>query len=130
MSVNIKVIQAGKALPFTGEHWLVEFHGAEQLDNLDVITVALREAAAAGGVRVLRLDTHHFGADQGVTGVALLAESHISIHTWPEYGYAAIDLFFCGRHASPEKAVAALRSALHPAHETIQKIKRGYNVTP
>lgn len=117
-------------LQYTGEHWLVEFHEARNLDNLEIITDGLRAAAAAGGVTLLRVDTHHFGDEQGVTGVALLAESHISIHTWPEHGYAAIDLFFCGRHTHPEKAIDVLRSALAPQNENIQKIKRGYSLSP
>jgi S-adenosylmethionine decarboxylase len=115
---------------YTGEHWLVEFHDAQALDDLACVTEALRSAADAGGVHLLRLDTHHFGDKQGVTGVALLAESHISIHTWPEHGYAAIDLFFCGRHTKANDAIGALRKALRPARESVQTIKRGYSLKP
>ncbi len=65
----------------------------------------LRAAAQAARVCVVGLNLHHFGPQQGVTGVALLAESHISIHTWPEEGVAAIDIFVCGPHADAQAAL-------------------------
>ena len=108
-----------------GRHWLVEFYGARQLDDTTSIRRALRGAVAASGVTLLKLQLHHFGPGSGVTGVALLAESHISIHTWPERGYAALDIFMCGRTSSPEKALAALRSALHPNRVRVRRFDRG-----
>jgi S-adenosylmethionine decarboxylase len=114
--------------PYTGAHWLIEFHGATGLDDLTLITHLLSEAATASGARVLRVDTHHFGERSGIAGIALLAESHISIHTWPELSYAAIDVFLCGRDNRPEAAVDVLRNALTPLRETIQVVKRGYGV--
>jgi hypothetical protein len=67
-----------------GKHWLIEMYQAPKLDDVAHIRRALRRAVAGSGVRLIRLQLHHFGAGRGVTGVALLAESHISIHTWPE----------------------------------------------
>jgi S-adenosylmethionine decarboxylase len=66
---------------------------------------------------------HHFGEGQGVTGVLLLQESHISIHTWPEYDYAAIDVFMCGE-AEPQRAVAYLIEGLQPKQHRYQMVER------
>ena len=67
---------------------------------------------------------HPFGPGLGVTGVVLLAESHISIHTWPEQGYAAIDIFMCGA-AEPQRALDVLREALAPAGCAMRALHRG-----
>lgn len=107
-----------------GKHWLVEFYGAHALGDTRAIRRALRNAAAESGATLLRIQLHHFGEGSGVTGVALLAESHISIHTWPERAYAAIDIFMCGRKCSPQKALESLRLDLTPAREKIRRILR------
>ncbi|HET6195241.1 MAG TPA: adenosylmethionine decarboxylase [Acetobacteraceae bacterium] len=107
-----------------GKHWLVEFYGAHALGDVRAIRRALRNAAAKSGATLLQVRLHHFGEGAGVTGVALLAESHISIHTWPERCYAAIDIFMCGRHCSPKKALESLRVDLQPARQKIRRILR------
>ena len=107
-----------------GKHWLVEFYGATALGDARAIRRALRHAAASSGVTLLRIQLHHFGVGAGVTGVALLAESHISIHTWPERDYAAIDIFMCGRRCSPKKALESLRLHLKPSREKVRRILR------
>jgi S-adenosylmethionine decarboxylase len=81
---------------FAGRHLLIDLWDGENLDDLENVGLALREAVTATGATLLKIDLHHFTPDGGVSGVALLAESHISIHTWPEEGYAAIDVFMCG----------------------------------
>lgn len=95
-----------------GEHLLADLYGcaAKLLADPAGVEAAIRAAAEAAAVQVLAGHFHHFGEGQGVTGVLLLAESHISIHTWPEHGYAALDLFLCGsaRHAA---ALAVLQQA-------------------
>lgn len=78
-----------------GRHLLVECFGALAMKSAADLEALLRGAAAAGGASVLSCHMHGFG-DDGVTGVALLAESHITVHTWPERDYAAFDLFLCG----------------------------------
>jgi S-adenosylmethionine decarboxylase len=107
-----------------GKHWLVEFYGAHSLGNTRAIRRALRNSAAKSGATLLRIHLHHFGQGAGVTGVALLAESHISIHTWPEHAYAAIDIFMCGRKCSPQQALESLRLDLKPAREEVRRILR------
>jgi S-adenosylmethionine decarboxylase len=114
-----------KGARICGKHWLVEFYGAQALDDVKAIRRALRNATLESGVTLLRLQLHHFGTGNGVTGVALLAESHISIHTWPERGYAAVDIFMCGRSSSPQKALAALRTALEPRKVRVRRFERG-----
>jgi len=107
-----------------GRHWIVEFHGAHSLGDVKVIRRALKNAAALAGATLLKVQLHHFGSGSGVTGVALLAESHISIHTWPERAYAAIDIFMCGRNCSPAAALASLRIELEPKRVLVRRLLR------
>lgn len=109
---------------FAGTHLLVEMWDAENLDDIAVADRALREAAAVAGATLLHLHLHHFSPNGGYSGVAVLAESHISIHTWPERGYAAIDIFMCGA-CDPYKAVPVLRAAFRPGGVQLSEQKRG-----
>jgi S-adenosylmethionine decarboxylase len=95
----------------------------QRLTSCAEIEQLLRAAAEAAGAHVLHSHFHGFGDGQGVTGVVLLAESHISIHTWPEDGFAAADIFMCGA-AQPERALSMLREALAPRHCTLHTIHR------
>jgi S-adenosylmethionine decarboxylase len=110
-------------LRFAATHVLVEFWGARHLDDVDVIEDAIRTAAETTGATVLHVYLHRFSTG-GVSGVAVLAESHISIHTWPERDFAAIDIFMCGA-CDPYKAVPVLRRALAPTSMQISEHKRG-----
>lgn len=109
-----------------GRHLLADFHGvaARLLQDVSVIEVLLREAARAAGATPVGGYFHPFGPGLGVTGVLLLQESHISIHTWPEHGFAAVDVFMCGQ-ARPERAVAVIEMALHPGSVTHREVSRG-----
>src|SRR5215467_4388957 len=78
-----------------GVHLIVDLHGATGLDDIDLIEATLRRCVEAARATLLHIHLHHF-TPNGVSGVAVLAESHISIHTWPEAGYAALDIFMCG----------------------------------
>jgi S-adenosylmethionine decarboxylase len=112
--------------PYDGQHLIADLHGCTGLDDAARIERALRAAVIAGGATLLDLRLHHFGAGQGVTGVALLAESHISVHTWPEHAYAALDFFLCGARHDLEAALAAIVAELSPARIEQQTIRRGY----
>ena len=79
-----------------GTHLLIDFFEAKNLQDLEHIRQGLTEAALACGATVLEVKLHSFGENCGITGVAILAESHITIHTWPEINYAALDIFVCG----------------------------------
>jgi len=81
-------------------------------------------AAEAGGASVLQAHFHPFGAGRGITGVVLLAESHITVHTWPEYDYAAFDVFMCG-DCRPMQAAEIITTACPDAVTAIKSIERG-----
>lgn len=109
-----------------GRHVLADLHGADagMLGDASAIEAALTRAALAAGATPIFAKFHHFGAGQGVTGVLLLAESHISIHTWPEHGFAALDAFMCGT-ARPDLAVELVCRALCPRRCDTREIVRG-----
>ena len=93
------------------------------LNDEDFIKKSLEQAAEDSGATLLSLVSHKF-EPQGVTALALLSESHISIHTWPEHGYAAIDAFTCGEHTNPEVACGTLRKALDGGYGKMQLVRR------
>jgi S-adenosylmethionine decarboxylase len=110
----------------TGTHVLADLSGiaAEKLSDCAQLESLLRAAAEAAHARVLFSHFHAFGEGQGVTGVVLLAESHITIHTWPECGFAAADIFMCGS-AEPKLALTHIESALQPQARHIHTARRG-----
>jgi S-adenosylmethionine decarboxylase len=107
-----------------GAHLIVDLYKASRLDDLDHIETTLRRCVEAAGATLLHIHLHHFEPNGGVSGVAVLAESHISIHTWPENGYAAIDIFMCGK-AKPEACVPVLRKAFTPKKIAVGEHLRG-----
>ncbi len=127
----LKPVGAGYALGMStdpdhlpGLHLIVDLYGAIGLDDTEFLETTLHAAAGAAGATVLAGHLHHFGEGHGVTGILLLAESHISIHTWPETGYAAVDIFLCGR-SDAHRAAAYLREVLRPERVVITEIARG-----
>ena len=113
-------------MPVVGVHSLLEMHGCppELLDDLEAVRAALRAGADAARGTLLGECAHDF-EPQGVTVVGLLAESHISIHTWPEHGYAAADIFTCGTEGAPEAACRLIAQLLRATHHEIKTIARG-----
>lgn len=107
-------------------HLLLELFGCDRsiLDNLKEVERVLVEAASGCGATVLKSAFHKF-SPQGVSGVVLIAESHFSIHTWPEYNYAACDIFTCGTRIDTGKAVESLRTGLRASDAEAMEIKRG-----
>lgn len=99
-------------LPGTSIHLLADLGEGSGLSDAVLIETTLRQAAGAAGAQVLSVHVHPFGEGMGVTGVALLAESHISIHTWPETGVAAVDLFVCGKDADAVAGLAVITENL------------------
>ncbi len=114
--------------PYDGQHLIADLVGCAGLDDVALVERALRDGAAAAGATVLEVRLHPFGPGAGVTGVALLAESHISIHSWPEHGYAAIDVFVCGRRCRPEAAVEAIARLLSARDVRMTSLARGYGL--
>ena len=109
---------------FAGTHVLLDLWGASRLDDARHIERAMRRAVDVSGATLLHLHLHRFGDGGGVTGVAVLAESHISVHTWPERGFAAFDVFMCGG-CRPDLAAEVLRSALDPVRVEMSVERRG-----
>ncbi len=111
-------------MKFAGMHLLVDLWGASNLADPDHIDRALREAAMAAGATILHSHFHHFSPNGGVSGVIVLAESHISIHTWPERDFAAVDIFMCGA-CDPHLSVPVLRRAFTPERIELDEQRRG-----
>jgi S-adenosylmethionine decarboxylase len=109
---------------YAGTHLIVDLWGATNLDDPDHIDAVLREGAIATGATILHGHFHHFSPNGGVSGVLVLAESHVSIHTWPERDYAALDIFVCGE-CDPYKAIAALKKGFLPERVQLAEHKRG-----
>ena len=106
-----------------GVHLIVDLHGAIGLNDIDLIEATLRQCVTAASATLLHIHLHHF-QPSGVSGVAVLAESHISIHTWPEAGYAALDIFMCGK-AGPDACIPVLREAFKAKRVDVEEILRG-----
>ena len=111
-------------MKYAGTHLLVDLWGATNLDNPELIDAALRGAAIRAGATILHSHFHHFSPNGGVSGVVVLAESHISIHTWPERNFAAVDIFMCGE-CDPHDAVPVLREAFQPERVDLDEQRRG-----
>lgn len=109
---------------FAGTHLLVDLWGAANLTDPGHIDRSLREAADASGATILHGHFHHFSPNGGVSGVLVLAESHISIHTWPERDFAAIDIFMCGT-CNPYDGIPALKAAFAPQSISLGEQRRG-----
>jgi len=107
-----------------GAHLLVDLYRADRLDDLEHIEATLRACVEAAGATLLHIHLHHFEPNGGVSGIAVLAESHISIHSWPERGYAALDIFMCGT-ANPDACVPVLRQAFRPKKIAVSEYLRG-----
>jgi S-adenosylmethionine decarboxylase len=112
-----------------GQHLLVDIYGGKQLDDITHIEKTLRRSVDAAGATLLHLHLQPLAPTGGVTGVAVLAESHISIHSWPAEGYAALDVFMSGS-ADPDRAVAVLKEAFGASEVVVRAHKRGMGKTP
>jgi len=109
-----------------GKHLLLELRDCnkEILNDLDSLKGTLLTAASEAGATVLGESFHRFNP-HGISGVVIIAESHLFIHTWPEYGYAAADIFTCGDSVQPEKAAKILIDKLDAKNHSTVEIQRG-----
>jgi S-adenosylmethionine decarboxylase len=113
-----------------GRQLLAEFYGCdpERLSDPEFVARAMLKAARESGATIVTHSFHHF-APLGVSGVVIISESHLAIHTWPEHGFAAADYFTCGSRIAMEKGIELLRETLGAQSVEIQTLERGM-ITP
>ncbi len=116
-------------IEYAGTHLILDLWDAEGLDDLERIETVMRKAVDVCGATLLHIHLHHFTPNDGISGVAVLAESHISVHTWPERKYAAFDIFMCGK-TEPEQAIPVIEQAFQPRKINIVKQLRGISNQP
>jgi S-adenosylmethionine decarboxylase len=112
---------------YLGRHFLAEFFDCDRtiLDDVAAIRGRMRDAALAARATIVDAVFHRFNP-HGVSGVVVIAESHLSIHTWPEYGYAAVDIFTCGDQCQPEDGLELLKGTLGSGRCEIRLVERGF----
>ncbi|MEM8838798.1 MAG: adenosylmethionine decarboxylase [Pseudomonadota bacterium] len=111
---------------FAGSHIIIDLYDADRLNDQAHIEDAMLECVEKAGATLLHIHLHPF-EPEGVSGVAVLAESHISVHTWPEAGYAAFDVFMCG-DAKPERCIEILGQAFNAGRVEVSELRRGSKV--
>lgn len=109
---------------FAGRHFIIDVWGAEGLDDIDLMRNFLLSGTEKCGATLLHMHLHRFSPNDGLSGVAVLAESHISFHTWPELRFGAFDVFMCG-DAKPHLLVAVVREFFRPDSIEVKDFKRG-----
>jgi len=109
---------------YAGNHLIIDLFGAKHLDDIDHVKKTLEQCVDKAGASLLHIHLHHFTPNGGVSGVAVLSESHISIHSWPEADYAALDVFMCG-DARPDLCVDVLREAFEAREVVVKTHQRG-----
>lgn len=109
-----------------GHHYFFEFYdcSADKLSQVNAVRSAMLEAAIRSGATIVKDVFHQFNP-HGVSGVVVIEESHLSIHTWPEYGYAAVDFFTCSSHTDPKKAMEYLSTTFCSKKSDFKFFKRG-----
>lgn len=119
---------ATKAL---GRQMVVEFYDCdkEKMDDLKGVEQDMMDAAIASGATIVEKVFHRF-SPWGISGVVVIAESHLAIHTWPEYGYAAVDLFTCGDEVDPMKGFELLKERFDSKNMSVMEMKRGMFADP
>lgn len=129
MSINTKRVPQWTSIRNTpdspqGVHLLADFWGGRVIESQKTIEKILISAAQKSGSTALRTTIYKF-KPQGLTGVVLLKESHISIHCWPEFKYVGVDIFTCGTKSNPEKALEYLKSVFEPKEIQVTEVNRG-----
>ncbi len=109
---------------YAGAHHIIDMWGPHRIDDAAYIEMVLKQSTMVARATLLHIHTHRFTVNGGVSGVAVLAESHISVHTWPELGFAAFDIFTCG-NTDPRAAIEHIKLAFAPERIKVQEILRG-----
>ncbi|MCM8773647.1 MAG: adenosylmethionine decarboxylase [Candidatus Omnitrophica bacterium] len=111
-------------IKYAGVHLVIELWEACNLTSLPKIRKILKDSVKACQATLLKIDLHKFSPSGGISGIAIIQESHISIHTWPEYHYGALDIFVCGE-VNPYKAIPVIKKGFKPKRMQIAEMKRG-----
>ena len=114
-----------------GQQLIVELYGCDRtlLDDPSRLERILTEAISRAGCTIIKPCFHHF-SPHGVTGVVVIAESHVAVHTWPEFGYCALDVFTCGTQVKTDQIFEFVRLALQAQESSVMEVKRGTLVLP
>ncbi len=111
-------------IKYAGTHLIIELWNGRNFSSLHKIRKILIDSVKACQATLLKMNLHKFSPSPGISGVAIIKESHISIHTWPEYKYAAIDIFVCG-DVDPYKAIPVIKEGFRPEKIQVAELKRG-----
>jgi len=114
----------GQDIKYAGIHLLIELWNGKNFSSLPEIKKILKSSIKACKATLLKISLHKFSPYGGISGVAVIKESHFSIHTWPEYNYAALDIFVCG-NVNPYEALKAIKKGFKPEKIQIVEVKRG-----
>ena len=120
---------SGNGVEIAGTHISIDFLGASGLNDLNLMEYALRAAVEADNATLLHIYLHTLAADAGISGVVVLAEARVSVHTWPACEFAAFDIFNRG-NAVPEKAISILHAAFQPRSINVSEHLRGTGIAP
>lgn len=109
-----------------GNHLIVEMYDCDPaiINDVELVESAMKQAVKISGARMVQSVVHRFNP-HGVSGVIVIEESHFSVHTWPEYGYCALDIFTCGTEVDYYSALDSLKEAFQSNHISVSEIKRG-----
>ncbi len=119
----------GPAGPAIGKHIILEMWEANNTNSPDAIRSALTDACNKGNLMLLKVLIHQF-EPFGISGIAMIAESHITIHTWPEYSFIAVDIYSSNRDADINRVAQAMKSAFSPGQVNQVEIQRGKSRPP
>jgi S-adenosylmethionine decarboxylase len=111
-------------IKYAGTHLILELWNGKNLSSLPKIEKILKDAVSACKATLLKIDLHKFSPYGGISGIAIIQESHISIHTWPEFKYAALDIFVCGK-VNPYDTIPVIKKGFKPEKLQITELKRG-----
>lgn len=111
-------------LRYAGTHLIIEVWNGKNISSLQKIEEVFKNAIKAIGATLLKIDLHQFSPSGGISGVAIIQESHLSIHSWPEYKYAAMDIFVCG-DINPYKAIPVIKEGFETEQIQVTEVKRG-----
>jgi len=119
-------VAKGNFMTALARHVLAEYYGCDPgpLDDPEYLRPILEDAVRASRAEVIKTMLHQF-SPQGVSGVVILAESHLAVHTWPEHGFAAVEIFTCGDHTDPMAGHKFILEKLRPKHHNVRLIERG-----